>query len=166
MRYIVMVVLMALTCLDRGVAQAVTENDRGSLRGLPGVQVVIENIAKDAEEDGLSGDTIRTAVELILRSSGIQVLTKEERIATLTAAGLYVKAYTTKNNAGLYGYHIGVSLRQRVSLLPSPKNTMYAPTWERQIGGTVGARYIKTIVEDIEEIVKAFANDFLAVNPR
>ncbi|MGH7183037.1 MAG: hypothetical protein ACREJN_13800, partial [Nitrospiraceae bacterium] len=78
MRYVVMAVLMVLTCLDLSLAQAEITDNHESLRGLPGVFVVTEKIAQDAQTDGLSQEAIDTAVELILRSNGIRILTKEQ----------------------------------------------------------------------------------------
>jgi hypothetical protein len=83
MRYIVMAIVMLLTCLNLITAQAaVTFGERASLAGLPGVKVVIDEIKSDAQTDGLSEEGIRTAVELILRSNDIRVLTQSEWLTT------------------------------------------------------------------------------------
>ena len=73
MRYVVMAMLMTLICLDLSVAQT-RDQQRDSLQGLRGVEVVIESLRPDAQADGLSQEAIRTAVELILRSKGIRSL--------------------------------------------------------------------------------------------
>ena len=65
MRYVVMAMMLAFVCLDLSPAHAANPDQRESLRGLPGVQVLIEDMRPDAHE------AIRTVVELILRSSGI-----------------------------------------------------------------------------------------------
>ncbi len=96
MRYVMMAMFMVLTCLHMGMAQAVSPEERESLRGLPGVYVIIESIGKDAQADGLKEEAIRTAVELILRSSGIRVLTESEWLETPAAPYLYVRAATLK----------------------------------------------------------------------
>ena len=70
MRYAVIAMLMTMICLDLSLAQT-RDQQRESLRGLQGVEVVIENIKSDAQVDGLSQEAIRAAVELILRSNGI-----------------------------------------------------------------------------------------------
>jgi len=75
MRYVVTAMILVLTCLGPSLVQATTSSERESLRRLPGVHVVIEDIQADAQADGLSEEAIRTAVELILRSSGIRLLT-------------------------------------------------------------------------------------------
>jgi hypothetical protein len=69
-----MAMLMTLGCLDPSLAQT-RDQQRESLRGLQGVEVVVEDIKPDAQMDGLSQESIRATVELILRSKGIRVLT-------------------------------------------------------------------------------------------
>ena len=59
MRYIVMAMSHALTCLDLSTAQAGAPGERESLAGLPGVMVVIERIRPDAQADGLSEEAIQ-----------------------------------------------------------------------------------------------------------
>ena len=90
MRHVVMTMLMAYVCLDLSLAHAASPDQRESLRGLPGVQVLIEDIRPNAQADGLSQEAIRTAVELILRSSGIRVLTQSERSEMPSKPYLYV----------------------------------------------------------------------------
>src|SRR5262245_13145730 len=99
MQYIVIVVLMVLaTGLDLSMVLAQSSSfGRDSLRGLHGVTVVIETIAPDAQKDGLTEDAVRTAVELILRSSGIRVFTWSENKETLSSPALFVNIYTLKN---------------------------------------------------------------------
>ena len=92
---------MLQTCLDLSTAQAaVTPGERASLEGLPGVEVVIEKINPDAQADGLSEEAIRTAVELILRSNGIRVLTQSEFMTTPSGPYLYVMVNSMKFNTG------------------------------------------------------------------
>ena len=54
MRYVVMAMMLAFVYLDLSLAHAANPDQRESLRGLPGVQVVIEDIRPDAQADGLS----------------------------------------------------------------------------------------------------------------
>jgi len=158
--------LMTLTCLDLNAAQAAYADQRESLRGLAGVGLVIEDINADAKADGLSVEAIRTAVELILRSSGIRILTQAEVSNTTSGAYLYVQAATYKIRSGLYAYTTTVALRQPVSLVHRPQQTMFASTWDRVYVGSPGSQNISWLINPIEDSVKIFANDFLAANPR
>ena len=169
MRYIVMAIVMLLTCLDLSTAQvAVTPGERASLAGLPGVKVVIEDIKSDAQADGLSEEAIRTAVELILRSNGIRVLTQSELLTTPSGPYLYVMVNSMKSKTGSY-YAVGiiVQVNQRVSLVHRPEHTMAATTYEMSGVGIYSTHLLRSLISDvIEPYVKIFANDFLAINPR
>src|SRR6185503_215890 len=102
--------------LDLGKAQAAGDpQERESLRGLSGLGVVIGEINPDAQADGLSQEAIRTAVELILRSSGIQVLTQPELLKPPVRPYLYVQI-TTINSGSLYSVGLNEILYQEVSL--------------------------------------------------
>ncbi len=157
--YIAIVILMALACLHLTAlptAASSSEEERESLRGLPGVRVVIEHLHAEAKADGLSEDSIRSAVELILRSSGIRIL---------DGGGLpylYVEVLTIKSRAGFHAFVIQVELKQLVSLVDQPEWSGHAATWEQIVVGHVGTHDIRKIISYIEPMVKEFANDFLA----
>ena len=143
-------------------------DQRESLRGLPGMQVLIEDIRPDAQADGLSQEAIRTAVELILRSSGIRVLTQSERSEMPSKPYLYVHVGTDKNSSGHYSFNSRVALHQAVSLVHRLQHIMLAPTWFPPGKlRTVGQQNMRLwVINSIEPLVREFANDFLAVNPR
>lgn len=165
MWYVLLVLLIALSCPDTSTAQAPRSGERESLRGLPGVGVVIETIKPDAQKDGLSEDSIRTGVELILRSSGIRVLTQSEVLVTPPVPLLYVNVTTQKSELGLYAYSVQVRLTQKVSLVHRPMHEVWASTWQTGEIGLVGTQRIGGIVTTIESDIKQFANDFLTANP-
>jgi hypothetical protein len=167
MRYIVMAIVMALTCLNLSTAQAeATTGQRESLRELSELVVVIEKISPDAQADGLSEEPIRAAVELILRSGGIRVLTLSEKPMTPSSPYLYVQVNTYKNEF-LYAVNVRVELDQQITLVHRPQYTMAATTWTRNWIGVVGQTKMREVISSIiEPQVKEFANDFLAVNPR
>jgi hypothetical protein len=139
---------------------------RASLEGLQGVAVVIENIKPDAHADGLSAEAIRTAVELILRSNGIRVVTQSETIKTPAAPYLYVRVSTLKNSSGLYSYDVTVTLSQVVSTVNRPLDRILAATWDNSSIGSTGAANLSKVIDSVESLVKTFANDYLAANPR
>ncbi len=165
MRYIVIAVLMFMSGLNVSMAQIGPGAERESLRGLPGVGVQIEEISQSAQADGLSKTALQTAVERVLRSNGIRILTNEERKQTTSAPYLYVNVDTFKRE-GEYIFGIKVSLEQLVKLVHSSKD-MIVSTWSISSAGSVGIKDIGDIIpRGIEPKIKAFAKDFLAVNPR
>lgn len=162
-----MAMLMTLGCLDPSLAQT-RDQQRESLRGLQGVEVVVEEIKSDAQVDGLLQESIRAAVELILRSKGIRVLTQSERSEMPSKPYLYMSVGTDKQTSGQYSFSPRVELYQAVSVVHRPQHIMLAPTWF--VPGklrTVAQQNIRLwIINSIEPLIREFANDFLAVNPR
>lgn len=165
MRYVVMVILMTLTCFDLSLAQT-RDQQRQSLQGLQGLEVVIEDMRADAQADGLSQEAIRATVELILRSNGIRVVTHSESMKTPAAPYLYVRVSTSNHSSDLFAYAVTVAFLQKVSLMHSAQHVMSAATWEKGSVGTTSHSNIRQVINSVESKVKEFSNDFLAVNPR
>jgi len=157
--------MLAFVCLDLSLAHPANPDQRESLRGLPVVQVLIEDIRPDAQTDGLSQEAIRTAVELILRSSGIRVLTQSERSEMPSNPYLYVHVGTDKNSSGQYSFNARVELHQAVSLVHRPQHTMLAPTWFPPVKlRTVGQQNMRLrVINSIEPLVREFANDWPSI---
>lgn len=165
MRYIAMAALVVAAWVGSSLAQIGPGAERESLRGLPGVGIHIEEVSQTAQADGLSKAALQAAVERILRSNGIRILTGEERKQTASAPYLYVNVDTFKRE-GEYVFGITVSLEQMVKLIHIPKE-MVVSTWSISSTGSVGIRDVADIIpRGIEPKIKAFAKDFLAVNPR
>ena len=167
MRLIVMAILTVLTGVDLCLAQT-KDQQRESLRGLQGIEVVVEELRPDAQGDGLSQEAIRAAVELILRSKGIRVLTQLERSATPAQPYLYVSVGIDKNSSGQCSFIARVELHQAVSVVQRPQQVMPAPTWLTVSKlRTVPQQNMRLwIINSIEPLVREFSSDFLAVNPR
>jgi hypothetical protein len=166
MRYIVSALIMVLICLDLNTAQARAPYERESLRGLPGVVVVIETITPEAQADGLSEEAIQAAVELILQSSDIRILIESDGLKVFSHPWLYVVPNIGKAPPYYY-YNVSFRLIQEVLPVQGRQHRMAATTWEGNTAGIVTNNDLREVIlEIIERWAKAFANDFLAVNPR
>ena len=168
MRYLVMANVMTLIYLNVNMAQAEIYGQRESLRGLQGVHVLIEQIDPEARADGLSEKAVRTAVEDILQSSDIQILTNSERITTPSKPYLYVNIIAVKSKGmSSYALTVNVYFRQYVSLVHRPQHTMSATTWHIAYAVQAGTERLGELVPHVvEPAIKAFATDFLTVNTR
>ena len=163
MRYGVMMTVMILAYVNLAMAQVSPPIQRESLRYLPGVILAIEEIEAAAKADGLSEEAVHNAVERTLQSSGIPILTQAEGSETPSKPFLYVRVATYRNESGLYAYAVTVALKQLVALAHRPQRKMSASTWEQGLIGT-GSRNIRPVTKTVEDLVKRFADDFLAVN--
>jgi hypothetical protein len=140
------------------------ELSRRSLKGLKGVEVVVESLKAEAERDGLDETSIQTDVELKLRLAGIAVLTKEERLAAPGTPFLYINVNT--QSGSLYAYSISVQLEQDVRLDRDPSTRISATTWSVTSVGTVGRNNLRDVRDSIKDIVDIFINAYLSVNPK
>ncbi|HJT22310.1 MAG TPA: hypothetical protein VJ746_17695 [Nitrospira sp.] len=165
MRYLLMAVMLMLCSFRIPTAEAGSSH-RESLRGLPGVAVAIEYIRSHSGADGLRENSIRTAVERVLRSNGIRVLTAQERMKTVSEPSLYVGVSSLKDGPE-YSLCIEVNLTQIVSLVSRPDFEMFVATWRSSSVGSVGSNKLKDLISTmIEPKIQAFADDFVAVNQK
>jgi len=165
-------VLAALTILfATGVSPLVGQEDdeasRATLVGLPGVDVVVEQIADDAQGDGLDTLQVRTDVEVKLRQAGIRVLSKEEWLSTAGRPYLYVNIQTVKNKQSVYAFSARVELRQSVTLVRQPSLRQLLTTWSTPgYIGTAGSQKLATLRDDVRDLTDQFINAYLAANPK
>ncbi len=147
-----------------------TESERATLRGLEGVDVVVEDIRNDAERDGLTKDAVQTDVELRLRQAGIRVLTREERLNTPGQPWLYVKVFTVTRSGGLCAYNsIDVEFWQSVRLDRDSSLFWGADQkkWSTpRIVGTAEGGNLRDVRETLRDKVDQFINAYLSVNPK
>ena len=133
------------------------EYTRETLRGLPGVMVIVENIREDAQEAGLNVTEVQTDVELKLAQAGIHILPHEEWRETAGRPWLYVSVNTIKYLTS-YFFSIDLQLKQEVSLRRQPALVTSSATWEI---GSVGFVGVDKLASKIRESVSAYLNDFI-----
>ena len=166
MRYIVMAVIMIVTCLNLSTAQAVPRYERESLAGLPGVVVAVEPITPEVRAEGLTEEAIEAAVESILQSRGIRLFIESKQLKVSSNPWLYVQPNIGKSGP-YYFYNVSLRLMQEVSLVRGRLYTIPATTLQGNTAGIVSDNDLRDVILDaIERWTKIFADDFLAVNPR
>lgn len=138
---------------------------RETLRGLAGVAVMVEDIAADAERDGLQESQVQADVEGKLRQAGIRVLSAEERQRTPGMPTLAVRVGTYKL-ADLYDLCIEVSLLQATVLKRDPSVERLTATWRARGVGRAGARRLQDARRVVGGYIDLFITAYLAVNPQ
>ena len=142
------------------------EIHRQSLRGLPGVMVIIAGRIPEMEQTGLTQQQLQTDVELRLRLAGIRVLTEQERLEVLGQPWLLITINVILNHRpSLTPYSISVELIQSVTLATG-EMAPGAATWELGTLGTFGFNNHFRIREQVRDLVDEFINAYLSVNPR
>jgi len=131
-----------------------------SLKGIHGIYVVVEDLGPELK-GVLNQSDVRKRVETQLRTAGIR-LVKE-----LEAAKLPGEPYLYLNLAALplgpkrFTCRIDLEVHQLVALVHNSA-TGHAITWEQ---GVVTAGGVKTIDDNIDELVFDFMYDYLSMNP-
>jgi hypothetical protein len=159
--------ILALLLLTSPAAQGLdAKSTRATLRGLNGVQVVVEDLEPDVERDGLTMQQILTDVELRLRKSGIRVLTEQERFNAPGQPWLYVRVSTYRHSdISAYSVATLVELYQDTSLARNPDLAIAAVTWSTGGIGMVGSARVRQFRERVADRVDQFINAYLSVNP-
>ncbi len=142
-----------------------TDVTRATLKGLPGVCVVVDGIQPDAERDGLMKAAIQTDVEVQLRVAGIPVLTVEEMLKSVPRPFLRVQINTVSSKARLYAYSVHIGVDQLVLLKNGQRAiaTTWAPVSEI---GLVESESLRLVRDSVKDRVNEFINAWLMVNPK
>ena len=138
-------------------ARSQDDVERENLTDIREVNVIVEELAADAEAAGLTHDLLETAIEQRLQQRGVP------RGNSRLAADLYVNVATFQGAAGLYAYCAEVSMQQLVTIEGNQLRTL-ADTWDLASLGTVGAGNLSQVQEVILQIVDVFSDDYLEVN--
>jgi len=171
MRYTYRALVMSVGILGllgsghRNARAGESEYDRETLKGLQGVEVVVENLDQDIERTVLTKGQIQTEVEVLLRHAGVAVLSREEDLEAPGRPYLYVNVNIFKPGAEpLYVYALAVELRQGVRLARDQEVLCFAATWSTGYVGIVGSNKLQEIRAHLADDVDEFANAYLAVN--
>jgi hypothetical protein len=143
------------------------------LKGLEGVEVLVEEVKAELEEYNLTAIQIQTDVEAKLREAEIKILSKEEneKIQPLRKPYLYVKIKSHKLpwKRLVVAYSIEIALKQLVTLPAQPKSSgkpFFAPTWYKNIVGATVPKDFAEIREGVYQLTDKFIKDYLTANPK
>ena len=154
------------------LASRVLALDPGSpearLAGITAIHVVVEDINRDAERDGLLRSTLQTDVELKLRLAGIHVVTEREWWDSTDSGTLYLRVGTLKHvESGLYAYDIDLHLKESARRVRKPTIILSAVTWNTPgMIGLVGVKNLSEVRQSVRDLVDRFINAYLAANPK
>lgn len=137
-----------------------------NLIGLPAVKVVLTPPDSVAV---FNLATVRTAIELRLRSNGIRVLDVADTTARRTDL-FYVDIQALRNSPGYsVAVKIDVHVDELAQLLRKKPSYVYARIWDGEGAGGIGllpkADFEAAILPNILAAIDAFVNDYLAANP-
>ena len=160
----VLVVGLLTLAMGRPVMGSDNEYARATLKGISGVQVLVESFDENAKNAGFDIRTFQTDMELKLRLAGIKVLTKKESFAAPGSPYLYlnVNPLSPGERESNFPYAIGLELRQEIRLIRDPSiHLSGATTWSTS---SIGYGDIPYIRESVKDHMDKFINAWLSVN--
>lgn len=141
---------------------------RGSLAGLNGVYILVENIQpniqKYAQKAGISTVQIQRDVEGRLNAARIRTLSRAEWLKAPGRPILYININTHETEKYWYAYDIKLELRQLVHLEVNPKIKTLADTWSINITGVANIGNLHLIKKDAAVLLEQFIQAYKAVN--
>ena len=103
---------------------------RQSLKDLPGVYLIVEELDEIIEENGLSRNEIESDVKKKLQKADIEILSEKEMQKTPGMPWLYVSIGSGTLNRNLLVYTINMELVQSVMLVRDAGILCNASTWK------------------------------------
>lgn len=146
-----------------GPLRAGERPEEASLRGLPGIQVVVEEIDPESAPYVPTRSEIQTRIELELRRYTVKVLTEDESAKTPGQPYLYVNVNLMLNDSvGFIAYATQVQLRQMATpdRDPSWPVPLWVTTWKTGGIATVGLRNAR---DNVMKNVMGFTDEFINV---
>ena len=143
-----------------------------SLKGLKGVEVLIEELNPDLENLSLTMIQIQSDVESKLRKAGVEVLSKEEneKVQPLRKPYLYIRINSCKlsSRKESIAFNIGIALNQQVMLRGQVdfKKCLFAPTWYTSVVGAAGRTNIQELLDTVQDLTDKFINAYLKANSK
>lgn len=142
------------------------EAERESLRGLAGIEVVVERLDSEIEQAGLSTAKLQQELRQRLQKAGVKVVTEREPVANSPTAVLIVRVDTLHDRIGRYFYSTDLLLAQRVKLERDGAPELTAVTWKKLgVVSTVADDNVKHLQDQVFRKIDQFINDYLAVHP-
>lgn len=133
------------------------QDERENLTDIREINVVVEDLADDAEDAGLTRRILETAIESRLEEHNVPLGNSRN------AADLYVSVDTHLGATGLYAYCVEVSVQQLVTIEGNQLRTL-ADVWELGSLGTVGTANLPQVEQVVLQIVDRFIEDYLDTN--
>lgn len=164
------VVMAAALVLLVGVAsdasaQMFVAAGRDTLRGLPGVEIVVEPIQPEMEQGELTTAGIRDGAARQLRAAGIAVYATQEENPSPAKPYVYVHVNGLKlPDHDSYVAGVQVQLRQTLRSEVTGSNIVNATTWETYNVLSVPAVAVDRLREEIADYLDQFIRDWHAVH--
>jgi hypothetical protein len=164
-RALFVVLALVLPAVDSH-AQLFVPTGRDTLRGLPGVEVLVEPLQAELEQGGLTSASIAAAVIAQLKATGIIVYANQRENPSLSKPYLYVHVNAASNGrSDAYAVAIQVHLRQTLASLTTESRVVNAMSWDaHRVEVVPSARLKAEVTDEVGALVTHFIEDWRAVH--
>jgi len=156
---------IALLVLFAGPLPAETDAQRRTLAGLQSVHLEVAVRGDDPQSFGLDEATLRPETEARLAAAGLVLVDAEGSRHVPGVPWLFLDITTMKaDDSKGYAWLLRLRLSQRASLERDAKICESVVTWEFERFGSVGRRKVKTLRDDVADVVNQFVNAYREAN--
>jgi hypothetical protein len=146
-------------------AQQFVSTGRDTLRGLTGLEIVVESLSPELQRAGLSTEALRSAIERRLHSAGVTVYPSQRANPGPAQPYLYLHTNAISLEQGsLFAVAIQVQVRQTLQSLVTGSKIVDAMTWDSHDVVVLQAPRIGEIQAEIQSHVDRFVEDWAAVH--
>lgn len=148
-------------------ARADTEAQRRTLAGLPALHLHLELRGDDLAKFGLDEIALRPMIESKLVAAGIRLLDVDASAHEPGVPWLFFDIQVLKSSdAKEYSWAMQAQLQQRACLDRDKSICESVATWDTRRLGSVGRRRVKTLTDDVNDLVHQFVGAWQAGNPK
>ncbi len=146
-------------------AQQFVATGRGTLRGLPGVEVVVEPLPPEIVRGALSTKAVGDAVARQLRAAGITVYGSQRDNPSESKPYVYVHLTGVPVDDTRVAVAVQLHLRQTLVSLTTESKVVDAMSWDAHELIVSPAASLDTVVQDeVRALVGTFVEDWRAVH--
>ena len=165
LRALVLATAVVVMASSTASAQMFVPTGRDTLRGLPGIEVVVEALQPEMEQKGITRTAIAADVAGRLRAGGIEVYGSQGENPSPAKAYLYVHVNALElPRQEAYAVAIQVQLRQTVRSVVSESQIVNAMTWDAHNVLSVPTSGLQALRTEIQSYVDLFVSDWMAVH--
>lgn len=146
-------------------AQMFVTTGRDTLRGLPGVEVLVEPLQPELEAVGLSTTGLTREVTQQLTAAGVTIYESQRENPSSSKPYVYVHVSAVAGGNGDVAVAIQLHLRQTLVSLTTESRVVNAMSWDQHSVSVMPLRMLRAdIVEEVRALAARFVADWKAVH--
>ena len=151
---------IALPIRAASAGQLFVPTGGGTLRALPGVEVLVETIPAELQRAGFTQASVRAEVMRVLEAGVVAVFPSQAANPSAAKAYLDVRMTLLALRDGSYAVAVQMHVRQTVTSLVTESKIVNAATWETGRLVSMTATELPQVRDEIREMAQEFLADW------